>query len=139
MRRRPRRRVPLGARWDLHYGPFGVTDEGESVWTVKEGVVPPAFKNDSEAARAFRALEPAVDEDDWAYWRFVRGLGPRRALAAVWAVRKRQTAVHHRQLATKIGMPDWEYVQRMLAKADELEREADEFDRAASVSAEPTL
>ncbi len=131
-RRRVRRRIPPGAAWDLKYGPWGLTDDGESRWgSDDETISPPAFASDHEAERAFRALEPTVDDGWWAYWRFVRGLGPSQAFAAVWAVRKRKQAASHRRTAEKTAMPEWAYVKQMLAHADELEREADELEAAS--------
>src|SRR5262245_54541295 len=106
-RRRPRRRILGSAKWDLHYGPGGITDAGESQWgNDNEKIRQPGFRDDDDARWAFGVRQPEVGEDDWAYWRFVRELGPREAFSAAWAVRKRRRAAWNRGLAAKIAMPD---------------------------------
>jgi hypothetical protein len=74
--------------------------------------------------RAFYVLQPDADEDSWCYWRFLRSLEAPEAFAAVWAVRKRGSAANYRELAEKIALPQWHYVQDMLAQAEASDAEA---------------
>jgi hypothetical protein len=119
---------------DLKFGPWGLTEEGESDWPARAregeitGFIGAAVDTDEEAERAFRMLTRDVDEDWWAYWRFERGLGSREAFSALWARRKRRQAKTYRAFVAKSEQPEWWYIRRQAEKADKLECEAKELE-----------
>ena len=115
---------------DLAFGPWGLTEDGESDWSRRaEGWIEPSLSSDDEARREWDLWandSREWDESTWPYWRFVRGLDAREPFAGLWAYRVKE------QRRERPDQPDpLSFVEK---HAQELERYvAGELDKSAMV------
>jgi hypothetical protein len=98
MQHRPVRFTAMQAFWakgDLSFGPWRLTDDGESDWAWRPAGRNPLFLNDDGALEAYLDLLDGgygfegtlFEERSWAFWRFEQSLSASDAFERVRHVR----------------------------------------------------